>query len=115
MKTLNLNELDTSECAVDKGGVLYPVRAITARVANMIKAADTETDGTRRMELYYDAAALLLPTMPRTEVDDLTAKQIGGLLALATTQVTAVEEAAADPNAESPATATTSGLSPVTT
>lgn len=102
MKTVNLDEMEKVAHTVTKGGVSYKVRPVTARIASIVKAAQSATDGAETMRLYYDAVALLIPTMKRDDVDDLSIPQLLAIVELAGTEVTAVEEAAA-PNGESPA------------
>lgn len=113
MKTINLDALANSGHRVEVNGVLHAVRQITARVANIVAAADT-MDGIDRMTAYYDAVALLLPTMPRDEVNDLAPAQLGMVIQIAKTEADAVEEAAADPNGESSAQSTASEPATVT-
>lgn len=108
MRTINLDELDTLCHTVTKRGVSYLVRPVTARVATMIAAAEVAPNGEAKMLGYYNAAALLLPAMPREEVEDLTPAQVLAVIDLAGEQVRVVEEAAApapDPKAESSAPA----------
>jgi hypothetical protein len=107
MEKLNLDALETMQHVVEKAGVSYCVRPITPRIASMVDAA-IEADPAEKATLYYDAVAKLVPSMPRTEVDDLSAMQVLAIIELAGKQVTIVQKAAADPNAasstETPAT-----------
>lgn len=114
MKTLNLDALDTMRHTVEKSGQSYTVKPVTTRIALMIDAAST-AEGSAKLTGYVEAIAALLPDMPRADVEDLTVPQIFAIVNLASGQVTAVEEAAADPNVSRPATATASGSTPATT
>lgn len=118
MKTLDLDALDRSRAAVTRGGNSYPVKQITPRIASAVDAANHEEDGLTKMRRFYDAAQLLVPTMPREMIDDLTVHQIMAILEVSRAEMNAVEEAAGaetDPNgtgattaSESPAPAPTS-------
>lgn len=105
MRHVNLDELEKAAhtVSVTPGGPKYRVRPVTARITGIVKAAQAATDPDEAMRLYYDAVALLVPMMPRGEVDDLSATQLLAIVELAGTEVTAIEEAAADPNAVRPA------------
>jgi hypothetical protein len=103
MRHVNLDELEKAAHTVTKAGVSYRVRPVTARIAGIVKAAEASSTAEDKMRLYYDAVALLVPTMARDEVDDLSAGQLVAIVELAGTEVTAVDEAAALPNAVSPA------------
>lgn len=98
MKPLNLDTLDTPPAPIEKGGQVYPVRAITARIASLLDAAG-EKDGAAKLAAYCDAVAALVPTMPRAEVEDLTVPQLLAIVMHASGQVQAVEAAVTDPNA----------------
>lgn len=104
MKTVNLDALEHKYHTVTRNGTSYRVRPVTGRIANIVDAAE-QAEGIKKLRLYYDAVALVLPTMPRDDVDDLSADQLAEIMTLARTQVDAVEEAAGvtAPNAGSPA------------
>lgn len=104
MKTLNLDELEKEYHTVTLAGVSYRVRPVTGRITSMIAAAE-QAEGIDKMRVYYDIVALLVPGMQRDDVEDLSSKQLAGIMSLASTAVDAVEEAA-NPNAASPAKAT---------
>ena len=99
MRTLNLDALETMQNVVTKGDTSYAVRPITPLTASMIDAA-TEAPDSEKAVLYYDAVAKIVPTMPRAEVDDLSAVQILKIIEMAGEQVGIVQDAA-DPNAAS--------------
>jgi hypothetical protein len=115
VKTINLDALGQSGHRVEIAGVMHTVRQITARVANIIASAE-EADGVARLRLYYDAVALLIPSMSRLDVDDLSAGQIARIMQIARMEVDAVDEAATDPNAASsaPTTVTEPATTPAT-
>lgn len=98
MKPLNLDTLDTPPAPIEKGGQVYAVRAITARIASLLDAAG-EADGAAKLSAYCDAVAALVPTMPRAEVDDCTVPQLLAIVMHASGSVQAVESAVTDPNA----------------
>lgn len=98
MRPLNLDALASAERGVTVNGTAYPVRAITPRVAAIVDAAPTLAS-TEKVRAYYDAVALLVPSMPRDLVDDLEPQQAIAIIQLAGTEVRAVDEAASDPNA----------------
>ena len=99
MKPLDLNALASTERGVTaQNGETYVVRPITPRVAGIIDAAPMMADGGEKVMAYYDAVALLVPTMPRELVDDLEPAQALAIIKLAGTEVRQVDEAAADPN-----------------
>jgi hypothetical protein len=110
MKTVNLYELEALHhtIRVTKDGPAHAVRPVTGRITGVVLAAEA-AEGHEKLRLYYEAVRLLVPTLG-DEVLDLTPKQIGQVLALANTQVEAVEEAAASPNAASPASESPSGV-----
>jgi hypothetical protein len=109
MKTLNLNALDTAcHTVIGTDGKTHRVRQVTGRVANLIAKAEDE-EGLAKMTLYYDAVALLVPTLTRDEVDDLTVQQCVSIVTMAGTEVDAVNEAAAAPNVSSPTPEATPG------
>lgn len=107
MKTINLDALEEFQGEVVRRGTYYPIRAMTSRVAGILKAAGDAENGTDKLRLYHDAMTHVAPTMPADVIADLQPKQIGAILDLSSEQVAAVEEAAADPNAESSAPMTT--------
>lgn len=104
MRSVNLDALEREGMhhTVTRGDTTYPVRAITPRIASIIDAA-AEADGVAKLTGYYNAVALLVPSMPREMVDDLTIQQTIAIVELAGTEVRAVDEAAAPPNAPSSA------------
>lgn len=116
MKKLNLDALDTMRHVVEKGGVDYSVKALTPRIAGLVRVA-TDAQGLDRVGSTADVVAALMPDMPSEMVQDLTVHQLAAIIELAGTEVRAVEDAVADPKAESPAsasgspTATTSAAS----
>ena len=114
MRTLNLDALETMQNVVTRGDVTYPVRPITPLTASMIDAA-TEAPDSEKAVLYYAAAAKIVPTMPRAEVDDLSVVQILKIIEMAGEQVGIVQEAAADPNAASSTDAPTPPSDPPAT
>lgn len=119
MKTVNLYELERQyhTVALQEGGPKHRVRPVTGRIASVIAAAEVETDTRAKMRLYYDAAALILPSVSRDDVEDLTFAQLAEIMTLSRTQVDVIEAAAGvapDPNAASPTTESSSGDTPAT-
>ncbi len=115
MKTVNLDQLERMTHLVERRGVTYAVRTMTVRIANMVDAATKDEDGAEKMRLYLAAVAAVVPDMPREQIEDLSAEQVLAILNLSSTQVGIVEEAAADPNAESSAPKTTTEPTPALT
>lgn len=97
MKPLNLDALASTDRGVNVNGTMYVVRPITPRIAYIIDSAPS-MGGAERVKAYYDAVALLVPTLPRDVVDDLEPQQALAIIELAGTEVREVDEAAADPN-----------------
>lgn len=110
MRHVNLSELEAAAHTVSltPDGQKHRVRPVTGRVLNMVAAAE-QADGLAKMQAYYDIAALLVPSMRRDDIDNLSADQIALIMTLARGEVEAVEGAASDPNAASPATAVAPG------
>lgn len=98
MKPLNLDALASAERGLCIRGAMHVVRPITPRIASIIDSAPS-MDGAAKVTAYYDAVALLVPTLPRDVVDDLEPQQALAIIHLAGTEVREVDEAAADPNA----------------
>lgn len=98
MRSLNLDTMERRRHTVTVGGVSYPIRAITPRVAGIIDSAPSLAPG-EKVGAYYDAVALLIPTMPRELVDDIEPEDAMAIIQLAGTEVREVDEAASDPNA----------------
>lgn len=105
MKPLNLNALETTQRTVEFDGASYSVKPMTAVVLTAIDAADNAEKPIEQLRGYADAVALLVPDMPRAVIDHMTVRQHLAICKLASREVDAVEEAAADPNAESSAPA----------
>jgi hypothetical protein len=115
MKTVNLDALEEFQGEVTRHGTTYPIRAMTTRVAGILKAAGDAESGAEKLRLYHEAMSRVAPSMPADVIADLQPKQIGAILDLSGEQVTAVEEAVADPNAESSAPTTTTEPTPAAT
>lgn len=109
MRHVNLSEMESASNTVSltPDGQKYPVRPVTGRVLNMVAAAE-QAEGLAKMQAYYDIAALLVPSMRRDDIDNLSADQIALIMTLARGEVEAVE-AAAVPNGQSPATRSAPG------
>lgn len=100
--TLDLDSLAVPVAQVrTTSGVLYPVRPLTRRLADLIDGAMNAPDGVARVEGFYNAAAALLPDMPRDEVDDLTVPQVLAIMSLAsgTSSEPTQEAAQSEPSA----------------
>ena len=108
MKPLNLDELTARKHTVSKGGTVYEVEPITARVLSVIDAATADgLASMARVRLYGDAVAMLLPGMTREEVNGMTTAQLLAVVRLASSEVEAVEAANDSPNGSGSAPAMT--------
>jgi hypothetical protein len=105
MRHVNLADLEAAAHTVSltADGQRHRVRPVTGRILNMVAAAE-QAEGLAKMQAYYDIAALLVPTMRRDDVDNLSADQVALIMTLARGEVDTVDEAAADPNGPRPAT-----------
>lgn len=102
-RTLKLDTILSTPKDVEANGEKYPLRSVTPRVMYTIDAATKTEDQGEKMRLYCDALAVLIPTMPRVLIDDLSGEQIVAILEFASADVTDVEAAVTDPNADSSA------------
>ena len=106
-RTLKLDTLlGTPKDIEAEDGQKYALRPITPAALYIIDAATKAEGEGDKMRLYCDALAVLLPSMPREMIDQLSGEQIGGILRFASAEVEDVEAAATDPNADSSAPTT---------
>ena len=80
---LDLNALEDSSRIVTLGDTDYRARTITKRVAELIDVAGSTDDSVAMRRAFYDATALIVPTMPRETVDNLTPAQVLAIIQLA--------------------------------
>ncbi len=108
MQTINLDALVRGHHRVELKGTSYAVEQMSPYVAYIVDAAEQAT-GAEKLRLYGDALAELVPSMPRTEIDRLKPAQQLAIIDLAGKEVAIIEEAASDPNAQSPTSVASSG------